>query len=143
MTSLDLSPLARALAQLEKSLGYYHSTLARNDPELAQQFRTAAIKGFEFTYELSWKMLKRHMELTLPDPESVNHMTFPELIRTGCELGLLRSDWETWKGFRQTRGTSSHAYGEEMADRVFAAIPGFLVDARDLLERLQAGSVQP
>jgi nucleotidyltransferase substrate binding protein (TIGR01987 family) len=136
--SLDLSSFANALAQLEKSLGYAASDLARGDAELARQFRAAAIQAFEFTYELSWKMLKRQLEGSLPNPAAVDEMSFPELIRTGSETGLLLSGWERWKEYRQARGTTSHTYDEAKADQVFAVIPEFLQEARHLLQELRA-----
>lgn len=56
---LDLSSLENAIAQLEQSLSYFHSPIVQQDSGLALQLRAAAIQAFEFTYELSWKMLKR------------------------------------------------------------------------------------
>lgn len=134
---LDFSPLAGAIAQLEKSYAYYHSDLAASDQELAWQFRAASIQAFEYTYELAWKMLKRYLENSLPNPAEVDEMSFPELIRTGSEQGLLLSAWPTWRDFRKARGTTSHTYDEQKAEAVFAIIPAFLADARFLLRRLQ------
>jgi len=138
--TLDLSSFANALAQLEKSLVYCASELARQDPEIGRLFRAAAIQAFEFTYELSWKMLRRYLEATLPNPAAVAEMSFPELIRTGSERGLLLSGWDVWQGYRRARGTTSHTYDEVQADQVFAIIPQFAQEARHLLVQLQKRS---
>jgi nucleotidyltransferase substrate binding protein (TIGR01987 family) len=134
---LELSPLVKAIAQLEQSLHYYHSDVVQADPGLVLQLRAAAIQAFEFTYELSWKMLKRHLEMTSPDPQEIDAMSFADLIRTGCEKGLLMSDITQWKQFRYERSITSHTYDEQKSMAVFQAIPGFLKEAQYLLAQLE------
>ena len=55
---LDLTPLEDAVAQLEEALDIYHSDLALDHPRLKRHLRAAVIQAFEFTYELSFRMLK-------------------------------------------------------------------------------------
>ena len=64
--SLDLSPLQNAVSQLEEALDLYGSELAEGDPRLKRHLRAAVIQAFEFTYELSFKMLKRLPGIRLP-----------------------------------------------------------------------------
>lgn len=137
MPTLNLTPLIKALSQLEMSLTYYQSDLIQQNKDLVQQLRAAAIQAFEFTYELSWKMLKRYLMLTEPNPDQVETMSFPELIRTACERGLLNSEVALWKQFRQDRSNTSHAYDEDKAQMVFENIPMFLHEAKQLLFTLQ------
>ena len=134
--SLDLTSLRNAILQIEEALAYAHSDLAKGDPRLARHLRAAAIQAFEFTYELSVKMLKRYLETTEANPASVDEMTFNELIRSGYEAGLLRAELSDWKNFRRDRGTTSHAYHEDKARAVFATIPAFLAEARFLLAEI-------
>jgi hypothetical protein len=54
---IDIASLEKAIAQLETSLKYSESDLAKKDEGIAKQFRAAAIQAFEFTYEVSHKML--------------------------------------------------------------------------------------
>jgi uncharacterized protein with HEPN domain len=68
-------------------------------------------------------------------------MSFPTLIRTGIEQGLVAGDWPSWRGFRDMRNITSHTYDETKARQVAEAIPGFLIEAKILLERLQARNV--
>jgi nucleotidyltransferase substrate binding protein (TIGR01987 family) len=135
--TLDISPLTRAIAQLEQSLFYYHSDLVQSDPGLVLQLRAAAIQAFEFTYELSWKMLKRYLEMVEPDPQSIDAMSFLELIRTGSERGLLLSDVVQWKEYRYERSITSHTYNPEKSLLVFEGIPRFLKEAMYLHDQLQ------
>ncbi|MBK9444478.1 MAG: nucleotidyltransferase substrate binding protein [Comamonadaceae bacterium] len=61
----------------------------------------------KYTFELSWKMLKRRLELDLPDSQSVDAMSFRELMRSGGERGLLQ-DVDAWMVFRDKRNITSH-----------------------------------
>jgi nucleotidyltransferase substrate binding protein (TIGR01987 family) len=134
--SLDFSPLSNAISQLEKSLQYATSAAAKADPGLFEQLRNSVIQCFEFTYELSHKMLKRYLEETTANPEEFDLGTFQNLIRTGNEKRLLRSDWLRWKDYRQARTNSSHTYDEEKAALVYAIAPDFLEEARYLHQQL-------
>lgn len=140
---LDTSSLTDAINQLEISLKYYDSDVVQSDPGLILQLRAAAIQAFEFTYELSWKMLKRYLEMTAPNPAEIDEMSFPTLIRTGCEQGLLLSDVAAWKIFREERGITSHTYNQKKAKDVFEKIPLFLKDAKYLLAKLQERTTKP
>lgn len=135
--SIDFSSLASAISQLEKSLEYASSDLAKTDSGLQEQLRNSVIQCFEFTYELSHKMLKRYLESTAASPDEVDLSTFQNLIRTGNEKAILRSDWSKWRDYRQARNNSSHAYDEGLAQAVFAIAPDFLDEARYLLKELE------
>lgn len=134
--NLDFTPLGNAIAQLEKSLAYANSPAAMADTGLREQLRNSVIQCFEFTYELSWKMLKRYLEATEPNPSELDTGTFQNLIRLGNERALLRSDWRQWKTYRQARTDSSHTYDVSKAEAVFAIAPDFLVEARALFGEL-------
>jgi len=134
--NLDFTPLGNAIAQLEKSLTYANSPAAMADPGLREQLRNSVIQCFEFTYELSWKMLKRYLEATEPSPAEIDVSTFQNMIRLGNERALLRSDWRQWKTYRQARTDSSHTYDATKVDAVFAVAPDFLVEARGLYDGL-------
>ena len=58
--SLDFSPLQNAIGQLDKSLIFANSSQAQSDADLFEQLRNSVIHCFEFTYELSHKMLRRY-----------------------------------------------------------------------------------
>ena len=138
--SLDFSPLGNAIAQLEKSLAYAHSPAALADTGLREQLRNSVIQCFEFTYELTWKMLKRYLEATEPNPAEIDIGTFQNLIRLGNERALLRSDWQQWKTYRQARTDSSHTYDAAKAEAVFAITPDFLAEAKALFAELNRRS---
>jgi nucleotidyltransferase substrate binding protein (TIGR01987 family) len=137
--NLDLTSLEKAITSLDSSLQVMNSeATARMDDAVQDVIRAGVIQNFEFTYELSHKMLKRHLEMVSANPSSIEEMDFPDLIRTGSEQGLLRSSWDVWKGYRKARGTTSHTYDQEKAEEVLSVVPDFLLEARHLFEQLQA-----
>jgi len=140
--SLDFSPLKSAISQLEKSLRYAQSSMAQSDPDLFEQLRNSVIQCFEFTYELSHKMLKRYLEETAASPEESDLSTFQNLIRTGNEKGLLRSDWLGWRIYRQARTDSSHTYDVGKAEAVYSIASDFLEEAKHLYGQLVERSNQ-
>jgi hypothetical protein len=54
-----------------------------------EELRDATIQRFEYTYELAWKMLERHLEAVVPDPARIDTLSFRELMREGAERGLI------------------------------------------------------
>lgn len=134
--NLDFSSLANAIGQLEKSISFAKSDMAKQNDDLFEQLRNSVIQCFEFTYELSWKMLKRYLEETAANPEEIDTSAFQNLIRMGNEQGLLRSDWLRWKVYRQARTNSSHTYDADKAGKVYEIAPDFLEEARYLHAQL-------
>lgn len=130
--TLDLGALVNAVARLDE--GLVRHRLQAHDAQL----RDGLIQRFEFTYEISHKMLKRYLEMAAPTPEQYDGMSFQDLIRSGNEQGLLRSDWPRWRAFREMRSRTSHTYDETVALEVVAGIPDFLLEARHLLDTLEA-----
>lgn len=127
---LDISPLVNALRRLEE--GWTRFAADRSDT----QIRDGLIQRFEFTYELSHKMLKRYLESVSATPDEFDSMSFQDLVRTGSEQGLLASDWSTWRGYRDMRAKTSHTYDENVAVAVVAGIPAFIEEARHLVAQL-------
>jgi len=134
--TIDITSFENAIAQLDKAISYANSPLAASDPGLREQLRNSVIQCFEFTYELSHKMLKRYLESTSASPDEIDLSTFQNLIRTANEKGLLRSDWIKWRTYRQARTDSSHTYDQEKAEAVFAIAPDFLDEARFMATKI-------
>lgn len=130
--TLDIGPLERALQRLEEGWARYQ----QDTTDL--QIRDGLIQRFEFTYEISHKMLKRYLELVSPNPAQYDGMAFQDLIRTANEHGLLRGDWPVWRQYREMRAKTSHTYDEDVAREVVAGIPGFIAEARHLRDQLRS-----
>ena len=127
---LDISSLESATISLEKAIIEYEKTNS-------EFVRDSCIQRFEYTYELSWKTIKRYLELVSPNPNEIDMLSFQELIREANEKNLLLTDWETWKLYRVYRGTTSHAYNQDKANEIYNEIPGFLNEIQFLIKQLK------
>ena len=127
---LILTSLENAVASLQDALNEYAK-------EEDTYVRDAVIQRFEYTYELSHKLLKRHLEATAANPDEIDTLSFQDLIRLGSERQLLRSGWEKWSLYRKLRGTTSHTYDEAKAQEALKKIPEFYEEAHFLLQQLQ------
>lgn len=129
--SLDVTSLANAVQRLREGL-------ARHEREASdEQIRDGLIQRFEFTYELSHRMLKRYLKEISPTSEDIDRMSFADLIRAGNARGLVRSDWPAWRRFREMRSRTSHAYDARLAAEVTSAIPAFLEEAEHFCAELR------
>ena len=134
---IELSPLENAVVQLGEAVELYSSDIVRQHPILRNHIRAGAIQAFEFTYELSVSMITRYLKEVSANPYQIDQLSFRDLMRRAAEHGLLLSELEDWMRYRTARASTSHAYNEAMAERVFQGIPKFLDEARHLLKELQ------
>jgi nucleotidyltransferase substrate binding protein (TIGR01987 family) len=128
---LDTTSLGNAVWRLREGVARW-----RGEPT-DEQIRDGLIQRFEFTYELSHKMLRRYLKEAAASPDEIDRMPFADLIRTANAEGLVRGDWPAWRRFREMRARTSHTYNAEVASQVAAAIPEFLEEAEHLYDELQ------
>jgi nucleotidyltransferase substrate binding protein (TIGR01987 family) len=129
--ALDISTLVNAVDRLREGLERH-----RREPQ-DEMVRDGLIQRFEFTYELSHRMLRRYLRMVAPTPGLYDQMPFQDLIRSGSAQGLLRSDWAAWRRYRDMRARTSHTYAAAVAEQVAAGIPDFLAEAMHLADRLR------
>lgn len=132
---IDFSSLKSAVAQLQKSYNYLHSDLAK-DPDLREQFRSATIQAFEFTYELATKMIDRQLSTIVANPSQINSLNFNDRMRMASDASLVR-DTSSYIKYRALRNETSHTYDVDKAENTVLHVGDFLVDMNILLEELQ------
>lgn len=81
-------------------------------------------------------MLKRRLQLDLPNAQEVGSMSWRALMRAGAEQGLIQ-DVDAWMIYRDKRSITSQTCDEAKAIEVAAVIPDFARDAQDLFRRLR------
>ena len=120
-----LSPLQKALFSLQAALAQPKNEFVRD----------AAIHRFEYTYELSWKMLKRHLDES-EGATAVDPLSRKDLFRLGGERGIVENV-EAWLAYHRARNETSNTYDENKAEQVYAVARQFAGDAEKLLRELE------
>jgi len=128
---LDLIAIEKAI----KSFGKAIDTYSLNSKD--EFIRDSVIQRFEYSYELSTKIIKRYLSETSANPSSINEMSFQEQIREGYTKGILKNSWDMWKKYREDRNTTSHAYNERDAIDIARDVQVFYSEAIYLLQKLK------
>lgn len=134
---IDLGPLRKAQGWLTEALALWHEQPVGS--RLKPHLRSAVIQSFEFSYELSLRGLRRVLIERAGSQDLVTELSFIDLLRQAADAGLL-SDIDRWRGWRELRNATSHAYDEAKAQQVAEGAERFLVDARQLLAALEAAA---
>jgi nucleotidyltransferase substrate binding protein (TIGR01987 family) len=117
-----LDELKRAIARLKEALSLPKSDIIRD----------SVIQRFEFTVELSWKVLQRHLK-----ESGINEALTPKnTFREGARLGLVR-DPEAWIQFVDARNLSSHTYKESLAEEVYTSAVSLPPYAEELVSAIE------
>ena len=135
---LDLTSLEKAINSLERAITVYEATKMKNGydvPDLLETLRAGVIQNFEFVYELSWKFMKRYIDVA-GDAAAIDGVPRRELFRVAAEHGLIM-DVSAWFDFHKDRNQTSHTYDEETAEMVYQQSVDFLNYAQILLSELK------
>ena len=117
---LIIEPLEKALTTLKEAWNEY-------EKDEANTFvRDSVIQRFEYTFELSHKILRRFLSETEASRGEVFEMFFNDIIRLGCKRGLLLNDLEVWNKYRRLRNLTSYNYDEFNAEDIIVIIPVFI-----------------
>jgi len=120
--TISLSALQKATALLANALAQEYNEFTRD----------ATIQRFEYTYELSWKTLKRYLSQYTGSQEH----NIKALFREAAQQKLI-ADPQPWFGYHQARNLTSHTYHEATAEEAYQAAKAFLIDAQQLLNTLK------
>ena len=133
--AVDLTALRRALALLQEALDFWGAQ--PQGTALKPHLRSAVIQSFEFTYELSVRLLRRVLIERSAAADRVTDLSFNDLLRAGADAGLL-PDPLRWRAWRELRNATSHAYDEAKAQAVAMGAATFAGDAASLLKAMEA-----
>lgn len=109
----------------EQRLDSYHKALARlaeivgvSKKRTLNEFeRDGLVQRFEFTHELSWKLMKAYAEYQGFDGIGGSR----DATRKAFEMSLI-SDGQSWMDMIKSRNETSHNYDGSMADDVVDSI---------------------
>jgi len=133
---LDLTSLEKALVSLSEAITSTTDTkfMASLSASQRRTMRAGVIQNFEFTYEISWKMLRRQLKNEEGDNE-VTRLSRKDLYRLAAQKGLI-NDPECWFVFHQGRNETSHTYDEKTANDIYLLVLDFLPVAEKLFKEL-------
>lgn len=134
---LDLSALERAVNSLDAVIAETQKDafMASLTPVQRDAMIAGAIQNFEFTYELSWKFMRRWIEHNFGS-SYVDGVSRRELFRQAHQSRLIDSV-ENWMLFHRARNQTSHVYDPRVAQEVYGIATQFLPEAQSLLELLR------
>jgi len=119
-----LTKLQAQYNDLAKALKKLNEALKQSETELN---RDATIQRFEFTFEMSWKIMQSIAKTNKPKLYGVK-----AIIREAAALGLI-SQPEAWLDFLEDRNLTVHTYKEELAKQIYANVKKFPKFVEELL----------
>jgi nucleotidyltransferase substrate binding protein (TIGR01987 family) len=131
MSEINVIPLGKAIERLEESLA-----ALRAEPDNLM-VRDSVIKRFEFTFELAQSLLRKFVVGYSVNVKEREQLTFPTMIRTASQDGVLLHGYDVWIKFREMRNRTSHAYNEDQAVAVVDMVPLFLEEVTFVYKRLK------
>ncbi len=117
-----IKQLEAALQRLEEVLQQEKSTLIRD----------AAIKRFEFTFDLAWKVLKA----LLKEKKGIDCASPKDCFRAAYQQGVIEYN-EIWLKMTDWRNEIVHIYNESEADRLYKNLPEISGAFQTLARQLQ------
>ena len=120
---LHIEPLEKAILSLQKAL---------NVEPVDDIVRDAVIQRFEYSFELSWKFMKRYLK----DFAGIEEHQIKEIFRESAKIGLIDNP-ENWFDYYKARNLTSHTYNEETAEETFKYAQQFIHDATQFLANLK------
>jgi len=125
--------LNRAIKTLEYSINE-SKKYEKWDLEMFNIFRDSVIQRFEYSFELSWKMMK-FLGIKIEWEDEVR--TVFQAIKMGFRAGYIE-DLEKWFEMKDFRNKTSHEYEEDIADDLYYKVSSeYLELMQDYIKNLQ------
>ena len=110
------------MTKLEALTKQFQSALGRME-EILQSSKTvitcdAALKRFEFTFDLAWKTLREYLR----EKKGIECSSPKECMREGYRHGIIAYD-RTWIDMVDWRNDIVHEYSEDYADDLYTKLP--------------------
>ena len=129
--SIDLSNLKSALKTLKSSM----DTLDENRScGFADTLEDSCIKRFEYTLEISRKLMKRVLKKIYGKTEE--ELTVNNVFRFMQGYKFI-PNWENWREYYEKRNNTAHEYNLEKSRKLIEIIPDFINDTEILVKNLE------
>ncbi|SCX76642.1 HI0074 family nucleotidyltransferase substrate-binding subunit [Alkaliphilus peptidifermentans] len=113
---VNINKIKDKIDDLERAIKKLHDSLSRDHTQ-DDIVIDATIQRFEFTYELSWKLMKAYLEYN----GNLEGTSPRKAIQESFKEGIIE-DGEGWLQMLQDRNQTSHTYDEETALEIYEHI---------------------
>ncbi len=117
-----LAPLKQAVVSLRAALTQPKTEFTRD----------ASIQRFEYTFELTWKILKRYLREEI----QIDEYRIKNIFRHAARIKLIVNT-EAWFSYLNARNLTSHTYNVATAEEVYKVAQAFMQDVERLLQNLE------
>jgi len=123
-TDFSIKPLKDAYLSLDAAT----SKIKINDLE-----RDGIIQRFEYSFELTWKTLKKYLESYC----GISENNIKNIFREAARVNII-DDIDIWFAYLRARNETSHIYNSEIAKEVYTYSVSFSKDLKVLIEKLES-----
>lgn len=129
--TIDISNLQSALQTLKSSM----ETLEANKTcDFVDMLEDSCIKRFEYTLEISRKLMKRVLKKIYGKSEE--ELTVNNVFRFMQGYKFI-PNWENWRDYYEKRNNTAHEYNLEKSRKLIELIPAFINDTEILIKNLE------
>ncbi|OGD87295.1 nucleotidyltransferase [Candidatus Curtissbacteria bacterium RBG_13_35_7] len=124
-----MTKLEAVFVQYSKAVFRFKDVLAQDKNEF---IRDSAIQRFEFTFDLSWKLIKAYLE----EESGIICNSPKECFRQAYKQKLIEYD-DFWIEMTDMRNQTAHTYHEQTAEKIYKQLPKTLKMFKVLEEKLK------
>ncbi|KZX17702.1 nucleotidyltransferase substrate binding protein [Methanobrevibacter filiformis] len=130
---LDTSELKNAINVLNDDIDAY--TKCSSENHTLKTIRSQIIQDFEIAYKMSWKFMKRWLEINI-SPDVVLGISIKELYKIAKEHQLI-TDFKKWWKFHEANNRITPTYDENIAEGMIEIAMEFSSYALELISSLE------
>jgi nucleotidyltransferase substrate binding protein (TIGR01987 family) len=127
---LEKADLKVILNQFQKAINQFDLVL-KEDVKTNPIVLDASIQRFELCFEICWKSLKRVLFFEGIDAKSPRHV-----FQESFKLGWLSDGDAFWTQMIKDRNNTVHTYNQDLAMKIYSALPSYLKAYKHLHEVL-------
>lgn len=133
---MDIQKLREKLEDFSKALNRLKEALERDQSD--DIVLDAVIQRFEFTYELSWKLIKAYMSYSGIADVKTPRQAFKEAFAAG-----LIDEGDVWLEMLDDRNLTSHTYDQGTARRIYERVKDRYYPAMSRLKEAISREIEP
>ena len=130
-SELDLSNLKNSFYTLKEC---YNDYTMQKDEKMQTYIKDSCIKRFEYTYEMSKKIMNKFLKKEYDKTEK--ELSINNIFREMYGLSLI-DRFDNWVDYRESRNISAYEYDITKTYPIIELIPRFLVDVDFFITHLE------